>query len=83
MKFEMNPIKIKGSYQSRIKVVTHNSKSDLPLSTYVLPKPRRNPSAILELQLLNTQAESTPSKKIFSLVLSSVMITSVCPDPNL
>ena len=31
-KFEMNLTKIKGGYQPGIKVVTHNSKSDLPLS---------------------------------------------------
>ena len=30
-KFEMNRTKIKGGCQSRRKVVTHNSKSDLPL----------------------------------------------------
>ena len=30
-KFEINPTKIKGSCQSGGKVVTHNSKSDLPL----------------------------------------------------
>ena len=30
-KFEINQTKIKGSCQSRRKVVTHNSKSDLPL----------------------------------------------------
>ena len=30
-KFEMNLTKIKGGYQPGIKVVTHNSKSDLPL----------------------------------------------------
>ena len=30
-KFEINPTKIKGSCQSRRKVVTHDSKSDLPL----------------------------------------------------
>ena len=30
-KFEINQTKIKGGCQSRSKVVTHNSKSDLPL----------------------------------------------------
>ena len=30
-KFEINQIKIKGGCQSGRKVVTHNSKSDLPL----------------------------------------------------
>ena len=32
-KFEMNQTKIKGSCQSGRKVVTHNSKSDLPLGS--------------------------------------------------
>ena len=31
-KFEINPTKIKGGCQSGSKVVTHNSKSDLPLT---------------------------------------------------
>ena len=31
-KFEINQIKIKGGCQSGKKVVTHNSKSDLPLA---------------------------------------------------
>ena len=31
-KFEINKTKIKGGCQSGIKVVTHNSKSDLPLA---------------------------------------------------
>ena len=31
-KFEINRTKIKGGRQSEIKVITHNSKSDLPLS---------------------------------------------------
>ena len=31
MKFEINRTKIKGGCQSGIKVVTHDSKSDLPL----------------------------------------------------
>ena len=31
-KFEINQTKIKGGYQSGRKVVTHDSKSDLPLS---------------------------------------------------
>ena len=35
-KFEINRTKIKGGCQSRRKVVTHNSKSDLPL--LALPK---------------------------------------------
>ena len=30
-KFELNRTKIKGGYKSGRKVVTHNSKSDLPL----------------------------------------------------
>ena len=33
-KFEMNQTKIKCSYQSGKKVVTHNSKTDLPLGTF-------------------------------------------------
>ena len=33
-KFEINTKKMKGSCQSRRKVVTHNSKSDLPLIVY-------------------------------------------------
>ena len=33
-KFEINPTKIKGVCQSDRKVVTHNSKSDLPLNMY-------------------------------------------------
>ena len=33
-KFEINQTKIKGSCQSGRKVVTHDSKSDLPLSDY-------------------------------------------------
>ena len=32
-KFEINPTKIKGGCLSGRKVVTHNSKSDLPLAT--------------------------------------------------
>ena len=32
-KFEINRTKIKGGFQSRRKVVTHNSKSDLPLNS--------------------------------------------------
>ena len=32
MKFEINQTKIKGACQSGIKVVVHNSKSDLPLA---------------------------------------------------
>ena len=32
--FEINRTKIKGGYQSGRKVVTHNSKSDLPLTTF-------------------------------------------------
>ena len=31
-KFEINQTKIKGGFQSGRKVVTHNSKSDLPLA---------------------------------------------------
>ena len=37
-KFEINQTKIKGSYQSGKKVVTHNSKSDLPLAEKNLPQ---------------------------------------------
>ena len=33
-KFDINRTKIKGGCQSGRKVVTHNSKSDLPLDTY-------------------------------------------------
>ena len=33
-KFEINWTKIKGGYQSGRKVVTHNSKSDLPLVSF-------------------------------------------------
>ena len=35
-KFEINQAKIKGSFQSGRKVVTHNSKSDLPLGRLIL-----------------------------------------------
>ena len=35
-KFEINQTKIKGGYQSGRKVVTHNSKSDLPLERGVV-----------------------------------------------
>ena len=35
-KFEINRTKIKGSCQSGRKMVTHNSKSDLPLAELVL-----------------------------------------------
>ena len=35
-KFEINHTKIKGGCQSGRKVVTHNSKSDLPLSSDML-----------------------------------------------
>ena len=35
-KFEINLIKIKGGCQSGSKVVTHNSKSDLPLDRYLI-----------------------------------------------
>ena len=34
-KFEINPTKVKGSFYSGRKVVTHDSKSDLPLVTYI------------------------------------------------
>ena len=34
-KFEINETKIKGGYQLGRKVVTHNSKSDLPLEAVV------------------------------------------------
>ena len=36
-KFEINQTKIKGGCQSRRKVVTHNSKSDLPLVSLIQP----------------------------------------------
>ena len=39
-KFEINRTKIKGSCQSGRKVVTHNSKSDLPLGTCHMYKRR-------------------------------------------
>ena len=35
-KFEINGTKIKGSWQSSRKMVTHNSKSDLPLAKLAL-----------------------------------------------
>ena len=35
-KIEINPTKIKGGCQLGRKVVTHNSKSDLPLGTHEL-----------------------------------------------
>ena len=37
-KFEINQTKIKGGCQSGIKVVTHDSKSDLPLGICTLYK---------------------------------------------
>ena len=39
-KFEINQTKIKGGCQSGRKVITHNSKSDLPLSHIVLLRSR-------------------------------------------
>ena len=39
-KFEINPTKIKGSCQSGSKVVTHDSKSDLPLVEWSMKEGR-------------------------------------------
>ena len=47
------------------------------------PSPSLNPSANLELVLWNTQALSTPARNLSAVSLSSVTITSVCPDPYL
>ena len=41
-KFEINLTKIKGGYHSGRKVVTHNSKSDLPLTHCGLPNIIKN-----------------------------------------
>ena len=41
-KFETNRTKIKGSCQSGRKVVTHDSKNDLPLVHHEILKPAQN-----------------------------------------
>ena len=39
-KFKKNRTNIKGGYQSGRKVLTHNSKSDLPLTNWNAERPR-------------------------------------------
>ena len=68
-KYEINRIKIKGGYQSGTKVVTHNSKSDLPLNQYFtckIGKKKYLPSApdwgslVFVGFKLSTEKDSTP-----------------------
>ena len=47
------------------------------------PSPSLKPSANLELVLWNTQALSTAARNLSAVSLSSVTMTSVCPDPYL
>ena len=47
------------------------------------PRPRRKPSANLELVLWKTQAESTAPRNFSAVSWSSVTITSVWLDPYL
>ena len=53
-KFEINRTKIKGSCQSGRKVVTHNSKSDLPLVKRVLSANIYNTTAIKQKDHTNS-----------------------------
>ena len=72
-KFEINWIKIKGGCQSGRKMVTHNSKSDLPLSA-----PRAaNPTLLLKAHVYIRLIFS-----IFKTTFSEIDQSILCIEPR-
>ena len=59
-KFEINRTKIKGGCQSGRQVVTHNSKSDLPLS--------HNSIKLINVQFTLVNVQFTPVTDQFTIV---------------
>ena len=60
-KFEINWTKIKGGCQSGRKVVTYNSKSDLPLDTYLYQS--RKKTACNSIRLDNQRSHSMKTEE--------------------
>ena len=83
-KFEINWTKIKGSCQSRRKVVTHNSKSDLPLifeNIYVTQNLEKfytvrssYPSKILQRRINDPECATFIDRKIAAKVQNEVSV---------